>query len=331
MLAEMDGFFLARQGRRRRADRLLAGGVVSTPGRPVLAAPLSRVVRDRVLDRRRGPGGGGPPIEPSLRGARSEAPRRGPDSCGLPQLESGFWLARAILPTLRPAPWESNRHGRPSLPQSDDDEAAMSDPSMTFLDSDDPAHALDPDAPPDLIIDDDDRYSRLRLIPWWRQEKLAAAKVLVVGAGALGNEVLKNLALLGVGTTYVIDLDNVEPSNLSRSVLFRAEDGGQPKAEVAVEAGDGDQPRGRYPWHSGRRDHRPRPGPVRRCGRGDRLPRQPRGAAVGQSPVLEGRNALGRFGHPGNSRRRQGLRAARFVVLRMHHDEPRLSAPEPAL
>ena len=43
----------------------------------------------------------------------------------------------------------------------------------------------------------------------------------------------QNLALLGVGTTYVIDLDTVEPSNLSRSVLFRLEDGGQSKAEVA--------------------------------------------------------------------------------------------------
>jgi adenylyltransferase/sulfurtransferase len=87
---------------------------------------------------------------------------------------------------------------------------------------------------PVLIIDDADRYSRLRLISWWRQDRLAAARVLVVGAGALGNEVIKNLALVGVGTVYVIDLDTIEPSNLSRSVLFRAEDGGHPKAEVAV-------------------------------------------------------------------------------------------------
>ncbi len=93
----------------------------------------------------------------------------------------------------------------------------------------------DPPADDLLRIDDDDRYSRLRLISWWRQERLAAAKVLVVGAGALGNEVLKNLALLGVGTTYVIDLDKVEASNLSRSVLFRAEDGGRPKSEVAAQ------------------------------------------------------------------------------------------------
>jgi molybdopterin-synthase adenylyltransferase len=110
------------------------------------------------------------------------------------------------------------------------------DESISFLDPIG-AEEVAPDATSTedaLFIDDSDRYGRLRLIPWWRQEKLAAAKVLVVGAGALGNEVLKNLALLGVGTTYVIDLDLVEPSNLSRSVLFRLEDGGQPKAEVAA-------------------------------------------------------------------------------------------------
>jgi molybdopterin/thiamine biosynthesis adenylyltransferase len=85
-----------------------------------------------------------------------------------------------------------------------------------------------------LVIDDDDRYGRLRLISWWRQERLQSARVLVVGAGALGNEVVKNLALLGLGTTYLIDYDVVEPSNLSRSVLFREQDGGQPKADVAA-------------------------------------------------------------------------------------------------
>lgn len=84
-------------------------------------------------------------------------------------------------------------------------------------------------------IDDNDRYGSLRLIPWWRQERLAAARILVVGAGALGNEVLKNLALVGVGEILVIDLDVVEPSNLSRSVLFRADDEGQPKARIAAQ------------------------------------------------------------------------------------------------
>ncbi len=114
----------------------------------------------------------------------------------------------------------------------------MDDDALTFLDDESPGEPpVQPSPSPadeTLYIDDDDRYSRLRLIPWWRQERLLEAKVLVVGAGALGNEVLKNLALLGVGTTIVIDLDEVEPSNLSRSVLFRLEDGGQSKAVVAA-------------------------------------------------------------------------------------------------
>jgi adenylyltransferase/sulfurtransferase len=86
-----------------------------------------------------------------------------------------------------------------------------------------------------MVIDDQDRYGSLRLISWWRQDRLRSARILVVGAGALGNEVMKNLALLGLGTAYLIDFDTVEPSNLSRSVLFREQDGGRPKALVAAE------------------------------------------------------------------------------------------------
>lgn len=85
-----------------------------------------------------------------------------------------------------------------------------------------------------MVIDDDDRYSRLRLIAWWKQEKLASAHVLVVGAGAIGNEVLKNLALMGIGKITIVDFDTIENSNLSRSVLFRPSDCGKSKAEVAA-------------------------------------------------------------------------------------------------
>src|ERR1700751_6428546 len=80
----------------------------------------------------------------------------------------------------------------------------------------------------------EDRFSRLRLIPWWDQAKIAKCRLLVVGAGALGNEILKNAALLGFRQIVVIDLDRIEESNLSRPVLYRDEDIGQFKAEVAA-------------------------------------------------------------------------------------------------
>lgn len=78
------------------------------------------------------------------------------------------------------------------------------------------------------------RFARFELIGWWDQQRLAASKVLLVGVGALGNEILKNLALLGVGNVFIADLDTVANSNLSRSVLFRAEDCGQPKVDCAA-------------------------------------------------------------------------------------------------
>ncbi len=85
-----------------------------------------------------------------------------------------------------------------------------------------------------LRLSGNERFARLELISWWDQQRLAAAKVVVVGAGALGNEILKNLALLGVGRVFLIDFDQVESSNLSRSVLFRPEDCGKRKVDVAA-------------------------------------------------------------------------------------------------
>ena len=82
----------------------------------------------------------------------------------------------------------------------------------------------------------EDRFSRLRLIPWWDQEKLAACKVLVIGAGALGNEILKNLTLLGFRRIVVVDSDRIDESNLSRTILYRSGDIGEFKVEVAARA-----------------------------------------------------------------------------------------------
>ena len=62
------------------------------------------------------------------------------------------------------------------------------------------------------------------LLSWFKKERVKNARVLVAGAGALGNEVVKNLALFGIGHIYVVDFDQIEISNLTRSVLFREED-----------------------------------------------------------------------------------------------------------
>lgn len=89
----------------------------------------------------------------------------------------------------------------------------------------------------DLCREDfeEDRYSRLRLIPWWDQNRLKDATIMVVGAGAIGNELIKNLTLLGIGRILIFDMDAIENTNLTRSVLYRARDVGRYKAEVAAE------------------------------------------------------------------------------------------------
>ena len=87
-----------------------------------------------------------------------------------------------------------------------------------------------------VITDPDtDRYHTFGYISWWQHDVVRNATVLVVGAGALGNEVLKNLALMGVGNLLIADFDTIEDSNLSRSVLFRAGDRGRRKVDAAAE------------------------------------------------------------------------------------------------
>lgn len=67
------------------------------------------------------------------------------------------------------------------------------------------------------------------------QEKLKAAKVLVIGAGGLGCPVLQYLTAVGVGNIGLIDFDVVDESNLQRQILFSVEDVGKLKVEVAKE------------------------------------------------------------------------------------------------
>lgn len=83
---------------------------------------------------------------------------------------------------------------------------------------------------------EESRYDRQERISWWDQSLLRASKVLVVGAGALGNELVKNLTLLGIGEIHVVDMDSIEHTNLARCVFFKEGDEGKAKAEVLANA-----------------------------------------------------------------------------------------------
>jgi adenylyltransferase/sulfurtransferase len=93
-------------------------------------------------------------------------------------------------------------------------------------------------SPSSLTPDDFARYSRhlaLREIGVHGQEKLKAARVLIVGAGGLGSPAALYLAASGVGTIGIIDNDKVDVSNLQRQVLYDTHSVGRSKAEVAKE------------------------------------------------------------------------------------------------
>jgi sulfur-carrier protein adenylyltransferase/sulfurtransferase len=82
------------------------------------------------------------------------------------------------------------------------------------------------------------RYSRHLLIPevgLAGQEKLAAARVLVVGAGGLGSPVLAYLAAAGVGRIGIADDDAIDVTNLQRQILYDTAGVGKPKAATAAE------------------------------------------------------------------------------------------------
>jgi len=78
-------------------------------------------------------------------------------------------------------------------------------------------------------------YARQQLIDGWDQEVINDGVIMIIGVGALGCEIAKDFALMGIKKLILVDLDTIETSNLSRQMLFRPGDEGRAKAEVAAE------------------------------------------------------------------------------------------------
>jgi molybdopterin-synthase adenylyltransferase len=78
-----------------------------------------------------------------------------------------------------------------------------------------------------------DRQER---ISGWRQDRVEEGRVLILGAGALGNEAAKNLALMGLGYMLIADMDQINISNLSRAVFFRKSDALEQRSKAEIVA-----------------------------------------------------------------------------------------------
>ena len=91
---------------------------------------------------------------------------------------------------------------------------------------------------PELIgMLDEDRHERSKRIGWLDFAAIESARVLVVGAGALGNEVVKNLVLSGYRRLTIVDMDHVVLSNLNRCLFFQPSDAeeGVPKVDAVAD------------------------------------------------------------------------------------------------
>lgn len=92
-------------------------------------------------------------------------------------------------------------------------------------------------AGPTLSSDEVRRYARhlvLKGVGGPGQQRLKAARVLVVGAGGLGSPAIAYLAAAGIGTIGIVDDDSVALSNLQRQVIHRTDNIGSPKAQSAA-------------------------------------------------------------------------------------------------
>lgn len=81
------------------------------------------------------------------------------------------------------------------------------------------------------------RYTKHLMLPeigYEGQVKIKSARVLIIGAGGLGCPVLQYLAAAGIGTIGIADFDVVDLTNLQRQILYRDDDIGKPKVDVAI-------------------------------------------------------------------------------------------------
>jgi len=83
---------------------------------------------------------------------------------------------------------------------------------------------------------DEDRFDRSRRVEWLDMDSIENEKVLVVGAGALGNEVVKDLVLSGFRRITLVDMDRVVMSNLNRCLFFTEADSRARRTKAAVVA-----------------------------------------------------------------------------------------------
>jgi len=81
---------------------------------------------------------------------------------------------------------------------------------------------------------DEDKYERAKRISWYDLDKIKKAKVLIVGAGALGNEVAKDVVLAGYKKISIVDMDHVVRSNLNRCLFFSEKDAEERKLKAEV-------------------------------------------------------------------------------------------------
>jgi len=84
-----------------------------------------------------------------------------------------------------------------------------------------------------MTVDRSLRYDRQERLSLWDQKIIDESTILIAGVGGTGSEVVKNLALLGIGHLILVDVDTIEFSNLNRQMLFREEDVGREKAIIA--------------------------------------------------------------------------------------------------